>query len=101
LTSVVLSEGIKQIGTGLFKDCSSLEKITLPVSVTAISEGAFVGCESLTTISYSGTKAQWKAISKESGWFTENNIIENLFVECSDGTLEYIWKKLNHIKSGV
>lgn len=91
LTTVIISEGIQQVGAGLFKGCTALETLVLPESVTSISAGALVGCDGLTTIEYSGTKAQWKAIEKASGWRAEDNIITDLFVECSDGTLEYIW----------
>ena len=49
LIDVIVSENVTDIGAGCFKDCSSIESLTLP-GVTSIGEGAFEGCESLTSI---------------------------------------------------
>lgn len=39
--------GLKSISTNAFKNCTSLEAITLPATVTSIDYGAFSGCSSL------------------------------------------------------
>lgn len=44
----------------------------------------------LTEITYNGTMAEWKAVQKESGWKTTDNIITDLTIRCTDGVLEYI-----------
>ena len=49
LTTVILPDGVTEIGAGSFKDCENLETLTLP-GVTSIGEGAFEGCTSLTSI---------------------------------------------------
>ncbi|MDE5883330.1 MAG: leucine-rich repeat protein, partial [Muribaculaceae bacterium] len=49
LIDVIVSDNVTEIGAGCFKDCSSIESLTLP-GVTSIGEGAFEGCESLTSI---------------------------------------------------
>ena len=38
------------IGDGVFKECSSLRKVTLPPSVRSIGESAFERCDSLESI---------------------------------------------------
>ena len=41
---------VTAIGSSVFKDCVSLESVTIPGSVTAIGDSAFEGCFSLTSI---------------------------------------------------
>ena len=43
---------------GAFKDCASLERITLPNSITGIGQEAFSGCRSLAVVEYGGTEEQ-------------------------------------------
>lgn len=45
-----IRKGVKVIGNGAFKFCSSLTNINIPNSVTTIGKGAFYICESLTNI---------------------------------------------------
>ncbi len=85
LTSVTIGDGVTSIGYEAFSGCSSLTSITIPDGVTSIGSGAFYNCSSLTDITYEGTKAQWKAISKGSGW---NSYTGNYTVHCTDGEIE-------------
>ena len=39
---------VTEIGSYAFRDCSSLESITIPSSVTSIGDDAFCGCDKLT-----------------------------------------------------
>ena len=48
--SVIMSEGITEIGDYAFKEFRSLESITIPSSVTKIGESAFYWCSSLESI---------------------------------------------------
>ncbi len=50
LTSITIPEGINCISDWTFGDCSSLVSITIPNSVTHIDEWAFCRCTSLTSI---------------------------------------------------
>lgn len=50
LTSVIIPDGITQIGASAFEECSGLTSITIPDSVTSIGNSAFYGCSSLTSI---------------------------------------------------
>lgn len=49
LQNVTVPPTVTEIGAGSFKDCESLETLTLP-GVTSIGEGAFEGCGNLTSI---------------------------------------------------
>ncbi|WP_347145626.1 leucine-rich repeat protein [Parabacteroides goldsteinii] len=50
LTTVMLSDGIKHIGTGAFSGCTSLKEITLPNFLTTIGNNVFSNCTSLESI---------------------------------------------------
>lgn len=49
-TSVVIPEGVTEIGVHAFYERESLKSVVIPSSVTTIGNRAFFGCESLTTI---------------------------------------------------
>jgi hypothetical protein len=50
--------------------------------VMMIGVKAFANCTSLTSITFNGTKAQWKGISLGRDW---NNKVPATVVHCSDG----------------
>lgn len=53
--------------------------------VTSIGGAAFLGCSSLTSITFSGTKAQWDAIEKVDDW---NYNTGNYTIHCTDGDIQ-------------
>lgn len=74
VTSVVVSEGIKTINASAFYEMTSLQKLTLPSTLTTIGDYAFNSCDNLKEISCAapqltlGTdafkgKASWDAIT--------------------------------------
>ena len=50
IKKVTLSENIKTIGHSAFSGCSGLTSITIPNSTTSLGNNAFYGCSDLTTI---------------------------------------------------
>ena len=50
IVSVVLPEGLTNIGKFAFNQCSSLNSITIPSTVTEIGEKAFYACDDLTEV---------------------------------------------------
>lgn len=48
--SVVIPEGVTEIGGCAFKGCESLASVEIPSSVTAIGDFAFNGCKSLSSV---------------------------------------------------
>ncbi len=50
LQSVTIPVSVTKIGGAAFYGCSALEKITLPETVTAVESGTFFGCSALTEI---------------------------------------------------
>ena len=66
MTSVVLPEGVTEIGWWAFQGCTSLASVRLPGSLTMINDSAFSGCRSLTSITIpAGVK--WIGSSEFSG----------------------------------
>lgn len=64
ISSVILSEGIEEIGSYAFAD-SSLKQITLPASLKWISEDAFAGCDDLRVTAPLGSYAYLWAVRKD------------------------------------
>ena len=63
ITSITIPNSVTWIGSKAFSGCSSLSSITIPNSVTSITEEAFSGCSSLSsiTIPNSVTRIEYKA----------------------------------------
>ena len=81
LQNVVLGQNVKTIGCGAFGMCQNLKTVTIPKTVTLIEEDAFYGCEKLTDVYYSGTRAQWDRI-----WIDEGNQwLTDAVIHCSGG----------------
>lgn len=91
ITEIALPDGVTKLSANVFNGCSELTELTVGAGLTEICAGALADCPKLNKIIFGGTTAEWKAVSKASGWKTPDNIITDLFVECADGTLEYIW----------
>mmetsp|Transcript_4818 Transcript_4818/g.10611 ORF Transcript_4818/g.10611 Transcript_4818/m.10611 type:complete len:338 (+) Transcript_4818:184-1197(+) len=47
LKEVLLPKGLEEIGVAAFRDCISLERITLPTTLIKIGKGSFMACRSL------------------------------------------------------
>ncbi len=52
LESVIIPDTVSEIGTAAFKNCSSLELAVIPGSVTEIADDAFDGCSNLTILCF-------------------------------------------------
>lgn len=76
LKSITLPSSLSFISGALFLGCSQLTTIHIPVSVTSIGSYAFDDCPSSMTVTYSGSKKQWDAITKGS----YNGVLENHLV---------------------
>ena len=87
LTSMVIPDRVKTIGEYAFQECKGLSSLVIPASVTKIGECAFGYTPNLTSITYTGTKEQWKAVDKQGRkWKGEECGICKVI--CSDGSLK-------------
>lgn len=73
LTTIHIPDSVSSIRQYAFYNCGKLETIRIPVSVTSIGSYAFDDCPSSMTVTYSGSKKQWDAITKGSN----NDVLEN------------------------
>src|SRR5205807_3498669 len=58
VTEVTIGNGVTNIGTGAFSNCTRLASVTLPDSLTDIGNSAFQGCSGLLTISFGNSVAR-------------------------------------------
>lgn len=86
LTSITIPDSVTVIGGEAFYGCSGLTSITIPDSVTEIGYEAFFGCSGLTEIHYTGTREQWRNVSKDSYWADDFPLS---VVHCTDGDIQY------------
>ena len=63
---------------------ASVINVIIGDSVTSIGNYAFSGCSGLTSITYNGTMAQWKTISRNDDW--RYGVPSTTKVTCTDGT---------------
>ena len=73
LTTIHIPDSVSSIRQYAFYNCRNLKTIRIPVSVTSIGSYAFEDCPSSMTVTYSGSKKQWDAITKGS----YNGVLEN------------------------
>ncbi len=69
ISEITISDGVQSVEKFAFYDCISLDKITIPASVSNILYGAFSGCEKLNTVVFGGSKEQWNKIVIE--WYND------------------------------
>lgn len=48
----MLSDGIENIQSAAFANCSNLEKVSFPATLTNIESSAFLNCEKLTNLQF-------------------------------------------------
>ncbi len=61
-TSYEIPEGVTTIIARSFENCTNLQEITIPTSVTAIKSNAILGCSNLKLVYYYGSSEQWNKI---------------------------------------
>jgi hypothetical protein len=79
LKTVYIPASVRYMGAYLFESCSNLRTATIENGVAYLGQGIFSECLQLNKIIFTGTKAQWDALEKDSSWFNGK-----LTVICTD-----------------
>ncbi|MDE7294443.1 MAG: leucine-rich repeat domain-containing protein [Oscillospiraceae bacterium] len=62
LESITIPESVTKIGKSVFYNCTSLKKITISESVTEIGETAFEGCSEELEVTYGSTTYKYNQL---------------------------------------
>ena len=62
LSSVILPVGLRAIGYDAFSGCSALSRIAIPKALTEFEPDAFAYCDSLSEISFGGSREAWELL---------------------------------------
>ena len=102
LEEIVLGEGVEYINEDSFNSCEKLKTVTIPKSVQQIGESAFSSCTGITSVTYGGTKTEWKAFVADTEKFGSNNeCLTNVSIKCSDGTITNIPDIIKNLPEGT
>lgn len=74
---------VDTIDNNTFRNCTSLMRVSLP-KMPKIPNNMFESCTALKDIYYDGTTAEWKALTKGSGWNTNTG---EYTIHCADGNI--------------
>ena len=80
LKTVYIPANVRYIGNYVFESCSNLRTVTIENGVPYLSRGIFNNCVRLKEIIFTGTKAQWNTMEKDSDWMNGE-----ITVICTDG----------------
>ena len=84
-SKITLPDGVTKIGEKAFYERRGLHSMVLPDSLKEIDDNAFFECDSLETLEFKGTVAQWKAVKKGVDLCFR---IGTRAVKCTDGDAE-------------
>lgn len=63
ITNLIIPEGVTSISNYAFKRATQLASVTFPPSCTSIGSSAFDLCSNITDVYFTGTLAQWQAMT--------------------------------------
>lgn len=85
LKSIIIPNGVTNIGKGSFCECTLLHTVEIPKTVTEIGQYAFEECTSLVSIVYKGSIQEWEQIKKGDMW---NFMVPAEVIHCVDGDIQ-------------
>lgn len=82
-TSVVMPEGVTEIGYEAFYGCGHILHFSFPRSLNYIAYSAIFNCAYVESATYAGTVSEWNAMEKHAMW---NLHAYSFPIYCTDGT---------------
>lgn len=86
LTDIEIPYGVTSIGEMMFAGCHSLTSVIIPSSVMSIGEGVFDNQNGLMSITFTGTKTEWSAITRTPAWYSSAGGYD-CTIHCTDGDI--------------
>ena len=98
LTNITIPDSVSNIGGYAFNGCSSLTSIIIPDSLTSIGSSAFNGCNKLTSVFYGGiNSASWNQISIASLNTILTNADRYYYSESNYDDVNTYWRFVNGV----
>lgn len=85
LTEIEIPDNVTNIGYRAFCACIALRSFNISENLKYLGDKIFDGSQNLTSLTFKGTKAQWRAIIKRPQWGAGSAIST---IHCIDGDLE-------------
>ena len=85
LTEITLPSNLTFLGSGAFSSCTSLTSFTIPKGISHLSAYLFADSKNLINITFTGTIADWRAISNRYMAWKSNSKVKT--VTCIDGVI--------------
>lgn len=108
VTRITIEEGVERLEWNSLAWTPNLETVDLPSTINYMAKNVFSrndlfgNDKKVVTINFNGTKAEWKALLKNSDGDWDGGLKKNSVVKCSDGyfqlegTLSLSWKEKNY-----
>ena len=108
--NVRIPEEVKTIGDWIFVDCSNMESVFIPLSISHVGRFAFANCKALSKVIYEGTEDAWQQVAGGRKLSIEETVqilcqdipymscVDNNLFKIKDGALEkYSQKGENYV----
>ncbi len=82
LTTVILGEGLEEIGEEAFRECTSLHEILIAQAVKVIKDLAFSGCSSLTRVVFCDVIEKFVSAESMQDWWNRGAHEKSLSTYC-------------------